>query len=240
MRPTWWSRCARDGWCSVTDAVTAALVATGVRRWFRSGDERIVPVDGVDLSIAAGEVVVLTGPSGSGKTTLLQMLAGFQAPDDGTVQWVGKTGAVPGWDVVAVVPQSLGLLAELTAAENVAMPLLARGTPPAEAAARALAALQSLGADHLADRLVGEASLGQQQRVAVARALVVNPVVLLADEPTSHQDGHHADVVLAAVRAAAEAGSACIVAGHDPRLLGAADRVVHLESGRLAAGPDDH
>lgn len=212
---------------------TAPLRARGVRRWFQSGDERIVPVDGIDLDVHAGEVVVLTGPSGSGKTTLLQVLAGFHRPDEGDVHWAGTTDVQPGWGVVAVVPQSLGLLAELTAAENVALPLLTRGDT-SDVGAAAHAALTALAADHFADRLVGEASLGQQQRVAVARALVGRPRILVADEPTSHQDAEHADLVLAAVRAAAAQGTACVIAGHDPRLAAHADRVIHLIDGRIA------
>lgn len=217
----------------MTGPATEPIVAVGVRRWFASGDERIVPVDGVDLAVAAGEVVVLTGPSGSGKTTLLQMLAGFQAPDDGSVRWHDTDEATPSWAVVAVVPQTLGLLAELTCAENVALPLLARGVDPAAAQTAVEAALADLRVDHLAHRLVGEASLGQQQRVAVARAVVGDPRVIVADEPTSHQDAEHADVVLGAIRAAAERGTACVLAGHDPRLAAFADRVLHLDQGRL-------
>jgi putative ABC transport system ATP-binding protein len=211
------------------------LVVSGARKWFLTGHERITPVDGVDLSLARGEILVVTGPSGSGKTTLLQIVAGFQRPDEGTVDWTAGR-ATPSWGDVAIVPQSLGLLPELTVAENVAMPLWATGVDRRVADRRVAEVLISLGIDELADRLVGEASLGQQQRVAVARAVVVEPTVLLADEPTSHQDGEHADVVLAALRAAARLGSACLVAGHDPRLVSAADRVLHLELGRLAVG----
>lgn len=215
--------------------MTDVLVADGVRKWFRSGHERVVPVDGVDLRLVAGEVVVLTGPSGSGKTTLLQIVAGFQEPDEGAVRWPSGTG-LPAWREVAIVPQSLGLLPELTVAENVAVPLLAGGIPPVDVAERVRSMLETVDIAGLADRLVGEASLGQQQRVAVARALVIEPIVLLADEPTSHQDGDHADLLLTALRSAAERSTACLIAGHDPRLLAAADRVVHLEAGRLADG----
>lgn len=214
------------------------LVVEGVRKWFRSGHERITPVDGVDLRLASSEVLVLTGPSGSGKTTLLQMIAGFQRPDEGMVTWP-DSAATPAWSEVAVIPQSLGLLPELTVAENVALPLLAASVSVDVAAPQVAAVLAELRVDQLADRLVGEVSLGQQQRVAVARALVIRPVVVLADEPTSHQDGEHAHVVLAALRGAARRGTGCLIAGHDPRLLEVADRVVHLEDGRLAGGTGD-
>ena len=215
-----------------------ALVAAGLRKWFGSGAGRVVPIDGVDLLISRGELVVLTGPSGSGKSTLLQMLAGFQQPDEGRVQWAGCAAGPPPWDVVAVVPQSLGLLPELTAGENVALPLLAGGPGRSVSidavAARVRAVMEQLGVAHLADRLAGEASLGQQQRVAVARAVIGTPALLVADEPTSHQDDLHAMLVLDALRRAVAAGAGCIVAGHDPRLSAAADRVVRVELGKLA------
>ena len=210
------------------------LAAVGVRKWFMSGHERITPVDGVDLALSAGEIVLITGPSGSGKTTLLQLLVGFQRPDEGSVSWPGG-GPTPGWGSVAVVPQSLGLVAELTVAENVALPLLARAEGAVrDAAARVAMALVAVHADALADRLVGDTSLGQQQRVAVARALVGNPQVIVADELTSHQDADHARVVLRALQVAAQRGAACLIAGHDPLLATVATRVLHLQSGRLA------
>ncbi|MDO8388885.1 MAG: ATP-binding cassette domain-containing protein [Actinomycetota bacterium] len=211
------------------------LVATGVRKWFMSGDERVTPVDGIDLAVHAGEIVLITGPSGSGKTTLLQLLVGFQRPDEGDVSWPGG-GDTPSWSAVAVVPQSLGLLDELTAAENVALPLLARPDGVArDAAARVAMALTAVDAGALADRLVGETSLGQQQRIAVARALVGHPLVIVADELTSHQDGDHAREVLQALQTAAQRGAACLIAGHDPLLATVATRVLHLQSGRLAS-----
>lgn len=211
--------------------------ASAVSKWFRSGHERVTPVDAVDLVLVAGEMLVITGPSGSGKTTLLQLLAGFQRPDAGTVQWLGESGdRAPAWADVAVVPQSLGLLPELSAKENVALPLIAGGSLGGGAVDAVDAALAALGVEHLADRLVGETSLGQQQRVAVARALVGKPHVIVADEPTSHQDDAHAHLVLRALRAAVEGGAGCIIAGHDDRLLEAATRVLHLESGRFSPG----
>ena len=123
--------------------MTAVLTATALRKWFTSGDKRIVPVDGVDLVLGAGEIVLVTGPSGSGKTTLMQMLTGFQPPDEGNVEWPGG-GAMPSWSAVAVVPQSLGLLPELTVAENIALPLTARGRVTLGVLEVAMPAMQSL------------------------------------------------------------------------------------------------
>lgn len=215
--------------------MTVALAAVGLRKWFRSGDERITPVDGVDLAVRAGEIVLISGPSGSGKTTLLQLLAGFQRPDEGRVDWPGGAD-VPSWASLAMVPQSLGLLPELTAAENVAMPLLAgrRRLAAQEVEQRVASALRLVGVDELADRLVGETSLGQQQRVAVARGLIGEPAVLVADEPISHQDAVHAEMVLSAIAAAVARGTACVLAGHDPLLARVATRVLRMEDGRLA------
>ena len=113
------------------------------------------------------------------------------------------------------------------------MSLLVGGHPPSESGAAARRMLASMNADDLADRLVGAASLGQQQRVAVARALVGDPLIILADEPTSHQDSEHAGLVLDALRAAVQRGAACVLAGHDPLLLTAADRLIRLVNGRI-------
>ena len=185
--------------------MTAVLTATALRKWFTSGDERIVPVDGVDLALHAGEIVLVTGPTGSGKTTLMQMLTGFQRPDEGRVEWPGG-GSMPSWSAVAVVPQSLGLLPELTVAENIALPLTAPGRT---VAARVAAALTLLGVEQLADRLAGETSLGQQQRVAVARAIHrhlsgLAPVIAL-DEPSAALDAETEAELWRSVRGLADA-----------------------------------
>jgi ABC-type lipoprotein export system ATPase subunit len=210
------------------------LVATALRRSFMSGHDRITPVDGVDLVLSSGDVVVLTGPSGSGKSTLLQLLIGFDRPDHGTVEWVGCDSDVPSWTQVAAVPQSLGLLPELTVAENVAAPLLAAGTDPRRVATLLATAMEHVDIASLASRLVGDTSLGQQQRVAVARALIAQPAVVVADEPTSHQDDDHAVMVCAALRAAAEQGAAVMIAGHDVRVHDIATRVIRLENGTIS------
>jgi putative ABC transport system ATP-binding protein len=148
----------------------------------------------VSLRIEAGRMLAIVGRSGSGKTTLMSLIAGFELPDGGTV-----TGATTDWSETAVVPQTLGLLEELTASENVAAPLLLRRIGRDVARASGLTVLEELGMDGLGDRFVAELSAGQRQRVAIARALVGEPRLLLADEPTSHLDTAARALVLGAI-----------------------------------------
>jgi putative ABC transport system ATP-binding protein len=209
----------------------STVAAAGLVKRFRRGDESVVALDGVDLTVDAGQVVALVGPSGSGKSTLLAVLCGWETPDAGTLQ-VGSGGAV-GWADLALVPQALGLVPDLSLADNVLLPArLARAG--AAAAERAADLLAGFGLDHLADRYPHQASLGEQQRAAVARALVVRPALLLADEPTAHQDRRHADALLDALVAAARAGTAVLLATHDEVAWSRADRVVSMRDGRVA------
>ena len=208
------------------------LVAEGVRI-SRGGVEIL---RGVDLTLRAGERVALTGPSGSGKTVLLSVLAGFTAPGSGSVRLDGQPvggarSAARGR--LGVVFQGYGLVALLTAVENVELPLLANRVPFAEAHQRALSALAQVGLGDRAEHLVEELSGGQQQRAAVARALAVRPDVLLADEPTAEQDAAHRSATLDAVLAAAGSGAAVLLATHDPAVATLCDRRVHLEGGVL-------
>jgi putative ABC transport system ATP-binding protein len=132
-----------------------------------------------------------------------------------------------------VLPQALGLAGELTLAENTALPLLLTGS--SEARSRSVAVLAELGVGDLADRYPNEVSYGQQQRAALARAIVVEPDVLLADEPTAHVDQASAEVVLTVLRRVADRGTAVIAATHDPRVHAVADRRLRLDKGRLVA-----
>jgi ABC-type lipoprotein export system ATPase subunit len=168
-------------------------------------------------------MVVVRGRSGSGKSTLLALVAGVCAPGTGRVIVLGQAPRLDmPWSELALVPQVLALSTELSIEENIADCGQRIGS---EAVRRSM---ETLGVVELAGRTIGEVSMGQQQRVAVARAAVADPKVLLADEPTSFQDDAHTEVVVRALRAAADRGAAVLVATHDDWVADAADRVVEL------------
>ncbi len=177
----------------------------------------------IDLDVEAGEMVVVRGRSGSGKSTLLALVAGVCAPTTGHVRVLGQPPRLDmAWSDLALVPQVLALSTELSIEENIA--------DCATVADRAgvWSAMEELGVAELAGRTIDEVSMGQQQRAAVARATVAAAKVLLADEPTSFQDGGFTDVVVQALRSSARRGAAGLVATHDDVVAGAADRVVDL------------
>lgn len=177
----------------------------------------------VTFTVGPGELAVVRGRSGSGKSTLLALLAGVIAPDTGAVLVDGASPfADMPWVRLAFVPQVLALSIELSVCENVA------DVDRALAAAQVDEVLERLDLTALAARGVDEISMGQRQRVAVARAVVARPAVLLVDEPTSYQDGRHAEAVIAELRHAADAGAAVLAATHDPEVVAAADHVVEL------------
>jgi len=191
---------------------------------YRRGREVVTAVDEASFELCSGVLTALVGPSGSGKTTLLNLLVGGDEPDEGRV--VGTTDD-PDWNDLAVVPQALGLLPELTMGENVDLPrrLGAADTRPAADV------MGLLGLGELADRAPVETSLGEQQRAAVARALVTTPALLVADEPTSHQDDANARRVVAAFVESAAAGSCVLLATHDHRVLEECGRVLRMRDG---------
>jgi putative ABC transport system ATP-binding protein len=180
---------------------------------------------GTSLRVEAGEFVAVRGRSGSGKTTMLSVLARFTEPDAGTLDVVGTS-----WHDMTFVPQTLGLLDELTAIENAAAPLRLRGMPRIAAHEKTQQLLDALGIGALASRFVKELSAGQRQRVALARALVGLPRLLLADEPTSHLDAHAVALVLDAIATRVTQGMAAVVVTHDPAVLAAAHRTVELDN----------
>ncbi len=205
------------------------------------GGRRVL--DGVDVAVAPGERLALLGPSGSGKTTLLGLLAGLDRPDGGRVELTGAD--VAGLEPAALrarvgtVLQGYGLVTLLTAAENVALPLLARRVPPGEVEERTDDALRAVGLGERGSSLVEELSGGEQQRVAVARALAGRPEVLLADEPTAELDAASRGVVLDLLLGASRRGVAVVLATHDPAVALRCDRRLHVVDGRLTPWEDD-
>jgi len=215
------------------------LTGTGLVKHYRRGAETVAALAGVDLQVDAGEFVALVGPSGSGKSTLLTLLCGWETADAGRLAYSGpladRRPETFGWPDLALAPQALGLVADLSLDDNVLLPARLRGAL-AEEEERARGLLADFGLGHLADRYPHQASLGEQQRVAVARALLLRPAVLLADEPTAHQDRGHADRLLDAVTEAARDGSAVLIATHDEQAWARADRVLSMRDGRVTEG----
>lgn len=182
----------------------------------------------VTFSVSPGELLVVRGRSGSGKSTLLALLAGWCTADAGTIAFADGRDSV-NWGTVAIVPQTLALVPELTVRENIAEALHTSGWSRAERADRVQHSLDLLDLADLADRPPADTSMGQQQRAAVARCVAARPAVILADEPTSHQDAQHALTVIAALQASAAAGSALVVASHAGEVVAAADQVIDLD-----------
>jgi putative ABC transport system ATP-binding protein len=209
------------------------LDANGLSKAYRRGEEVVHALDDVSLTLRAGELVGLVGRSGSGKTTLLNVIAGWEHADAGTIERSGSESAVPGWDVLAVVPQKLGLFDELSVRENLEYPARLHGRLE-ELRGRVDELMDDLGIAHLAARYPKETSLGEQQRTAVARALVLAPTLVLADEPTGHQDAASERHVLEAFGRAAAEGGSCLIATHNASLAPRLDRVLEMADGRLA------
>ena len=209
------------------NSVRLAEATDLAKRW--SDDAGLKPIS---FSLSSHEVIVVRGRSGSGKSTLLALLAGWVAPDGGQLQrlapWA-EHGLDRTWRGTAILPQVLAPIAELTMTENVALPLRLAGSSWPAARQRARAILDELDLAAEADRAATDSSLGQQQRMALGRAAVIAPVVLLADEPTSHQDAGHIATVLALVRSVVAAGTCAVVASHDPAVAAIADRVLDLD-----------
>jgi putative ABC transport system ATP-binding protein len=197
-------------------------------------------LSGVSLVAQPGRILAVTGSSGSGKTTLLSVLGGLLAPGEGTVEYDGQAVGTRSREPrrgTAFVLQTYGLAPSLTAEENVAIALRAHGNGPVDSTGGALAALGRVGVGDLAERLIQELSGGQLQRVAVARALAVEPEVLLADEPTSELDETNRDLVVAELRAEADRGAVVVLATHDPDVADLCDEELHLVDGQVAGEP---
>lgn len=193
--------------------------------------ERIEVLRGVNFAAKPGESISITGPSGSGKSTLLHLLGGLETPDHGTIT-LDSTGEQR--QQIGFVFQFHYLLADLSAVENVALPLLIARWSRKRAFDRALELLRDNRLDDRAEHPISHLSGGEQQRVAVARALITEPKLLLADEPTGNLDETISDQIgHALVEYAHKQGAITIIATHSQRLAGICDRILNLENGRL-------
>ncbi|MCO4202679.1 ABC transporter ATP-binding protein [Aeromonas taiwanensis] len=214
----------------------------GVGRRFHLGGSEVLALDGVSLTIEAGEYLAVMGPSGSGKSTLLNVLGLLDRPDEGEYWLEGaRTARLAEPDLARLRGQAIGfvfqsfhLVPRLTAFENVALPLMLAGVAPAERTTRVAALLAELGLSGRADHRPAELSGGQRQRVAIARAMVTQPRLLLADEPTGNLDSRSGEEVIALLeRLNRERGVTLVVVTHDERIGARAGRRIRMNDGRL-------
>jgi putative ABC transport system ATP-binding protein len=218
------------------------LEARELAKTYGEGHARVEALRGIDLAVQAGEFLAIMGPSGSGKSTLLHLLAGVEQPTSGQVLLEGRDLAQLDDDErtlirrrrMGFVFQHFNLLPTLTAAENVTLPLLLDGVSPSEARERGTAALTLVNMEHRQTHLPSELSGGEQQRVAVARALVIQPALLLADEPTGNLDSDAGQQVVDLLRRLVrERRQTIVIVTHDAQVAAQADSIVHVRDGRL-------
>lgn len=233
-----------EGWLERGGIATASVIAgRALRKVYRQDDgSELTILDGVEIDVAPGEVVAVTGASGAGKSTLLHLLGCLDAPTSGEV-WIGghPVATRSARELAALRNRRIGfvfqfhhLLPEFSALENAEMPLRIARMPVAEARPRARVLLERVGLADRLDHRPGMLSGGEQQRVAVARALVTQPSLLLADEPTGDLDEGTADALHQLLRDMhREFGLTAILATHNPRLAEQCDRVLRVEGGQL-------
>jgi putative ABC transport system ATP-binding protein len=223
---------------------SSAVRVQGVIKSFGTGDTKITVLKGIDLEVRMGELLLLVGESGGGKTTLLSAIAGILDIDEGDLDVLGvplprlsggKKTKFRG-QTMGFVFQQFNLLPALTAAENVAVPLLIRGLDRSEATTRARAMLDKVGLGDRTEFLPKNLSGGQQQRVAIGRALVSEPRLLICDEPTAALDGENGQKVMGLLREVGRSPErAVIVVTHDSRVFHFGDRIAKLTDGRIVS-----
>jgi putative ABC transport system ATP-binding protein len=218
--------------------------ASGLHKEFRRGSERIDVLQGVNLEIPPGDFLALMGPSGSGKTTLLNLLGGLDSPTSGTITIAGKridqmsSGQLARWRAsnIGFVFQLYNLLPVLTAERNVELPLLLTKLSRKERRRHVEVALRVVGLADRARHYPRQLSGGQEQRVGIARAIVIDPTLLLCDEPTGDLDRKAGDEILDLLQALnRENGKTIVMVTHDPHAAARAKRILHLDKGVLTA-----
>lgn len=224
-----------------TDKAMAAE-ARGLTRVFGEDTARVEALRGIDLSVKPGEFLAIMGPSGSGKSTLLHLLGGLDEPTSGSVHVDGQDLGMMSDDEITqlrrrhigFVFQAFNLLDVLTAAENVALPLIIDGMREPEANARAKSVLEWVGIVNRRDHHPTELAGGEQQRVALARSLSTDPILLLADEPTGNLDSRNSEQIIALLRKLVDDhGQTVVMVTHDPGHAAMADRLITLRDGRI-------
>ncbi|MFI4965395.1 MAG: ABC transporter ATP-binding protein [Caulobacterales bacterium] len=219
-----------------------ALVARGLVKRFKTGRTHIEVLKSVDFEALHGDVTMVMGPSGSGKSTLIALLSGLLKPDSGSVSamgedlWSYKAKRIDRFrlDHCGFIFQGFNLFPALTALQQVEIILKYKGFARAEARRKAALALTEVGLEMRMNSRPSEMSGGEKQRVAIARALAKDPQLLFADEPTSALDGENGQIVIKLLQRAAKSfGAAVVCVTHDPRLESYADRVIHIEDGRI-------
>ncbi len=215
-----------------------------VHKYFKRGGERLDVLSGLSLNVQEGEFVALMGPSGSGKTTLLNLIAGLDTPSEGTIR-IGdqvissmSETQLAKWRTrnIGFVFQFYHLLPVLTAFENVELPMLLLPLSAAQRKQQALNALQLVGLEHRMQHRPGQLSGGQQQRVGIARAIVTDPTLIVADEPTGDLDAKSAVEILDLLcEIRRTLNKTIVLVTHDPRAADRADRILHLEKGKLVS-----